>query len=109
MLSNAYRAAVVGMAKTLATELAPRGILVNNVCPGKIATDRLQRLDEARAERSGQSVEQVRAAAQQSIPLGRYGQPEEMAALVAFLVSSQASYVTGTTILCDGGLFGGLM
>ncbi len=109
MLSNALRAAVVGMAKTLSAELAPHGILVNNVCPGRIATDRLLQLDEARAARTGASVEQVRQQAQQAIPLGRYGQPEELAALVAFLASSRASYLTGATILCDGGLFAGLM
>jgi 3-oxoacyl-[acyl-carrier protein] reductase len=109
MLSNSLRAAVVGLSKTLASELAPRGILVNTVCPGRIATDRLQELDRARAERSGVPLEQVRSEAQRRIPLGRYGQPEELAALVAFLASGCASYVTGTTILCDGGLFSGLM
>ena len=109
LLSNALRAAVVGMAKTLATEIGPKGILVNNVCPGRIATDRLIQLDRSRAERSGQTIEQVRAEAQRLIPLGRYGQPEELAALVAFLASSQASYITGGTFLCDGGLFSGLM
>jgi 3-oxoacyl-[acyl-carrier protein] reductase len=109
MLSNSLRAAVVGMAKTLSTELAPHGILVNNVCPGRIATDRLVQLDRARAERTGLTVEQVRQEGQRSIPLGRYGQPDELAALVAFLVSSKASYITGTTILCDGGAYAGLM
>lgn len=109
MLSNAYRAAIIGMAKTLATELAPKRILVNNVCPGKISTDRLVHLDAARAARAGLSVEEVRAEAQRHIPLGRYGQPEELAALVTFLASSQASYITGSTILCDGGLHKGLM
>ncbi len=109
MLSNSLRAAVVGMAKTLAGELAPRKILVNNVCPGMIATDRLIELDQDRAARSGLPLEQVRLEAQRQIPLGRYGQPEELAALVAFLCSAQASYVTGSTILCDGGLYRGLM
>jgi len=109
MLSNALRAAVVGMAKTLSRELSPAGILVNNVCPGRIATDRLNQLDAARAERAGLSMEQVRLEAQQGIPLGRYGQPDELAALIAFLASSRASYITGETILCDGGLYAGLM
>lgn len=109
LLSNSLRAAVVGLAKTLAAELAPSGILVNNVCPGRIATDRLLELDQARAEREGLSVEQVRQETQRRIPVGRYGQPEELAALVTFLASSRASYITGTTILCDGGLFSGLM
>ena len=109
LLSNSLRAAVVGMAKTLSAELAHKGILVNNVCPGRIATDRLMQLDQSRSERTGLPVEQVRLEAQQTIPLGRYGQPDELAALVAFLVSGRASYITGETILCDGGLYGGLM
>ena len=109
MLSNALRAAVVGLAKTLSRELAPAGILINNVCPGRIATDRLNQLDQARADRSGLPLEQVRQAAQQTIPLGRYGQPEELAALITFLCSGRASYITGETILCDGGLYAGLM
>jgi 3-oxoacyl-[acyl-carrier protein] reductase len=109
MLSNSLRAAVIGMAKTLAGELGPRNILVNNVCPGRIATDRLLELDQERAQRVGAPLEQVRLEAQRLIPLGRYGQPEELAALVAFLASAQASYMTGATILCDGGLSAGLM
>lgn len=109
MLSNALRAGVVGMAKTLAAEVGPHGILINNVCPGRIATDRLLQLDQTRAKRDGMQLEQVRQDSQRRIPLGRYGQPDELAALVAFLASTQASYITGTTILCDGGLFGGLM
>jgi 3-oxoacyl-[acyl-carrier protein] reductase len=109
LLSNALRAAVVGLAKTLAGELGPKGILVNNVCPGRIATDRLLALDEQYSGRTGVPVEQVRLEQQRNIPLGRYGQPEELAALVTFLASSRASYITGTTILCDGGLHAGLM
>lgn len=109
LLSNAMRAAVVGLAKTLSRELAPAGILVNNVCPGRIATQRLTMLDRARSDSTGVSVEQVRMSAQQLIPLARYGQPDELAALVAFLASTRASYITGTTILCDGGLHAGLM
>ncbi len=109
MLSNALRAGVVGMAKTLSRELAPAGILVNNVCPGRIATDRLNHLDGELARRSGVPLEQVRLEAQQNIPLGRYGQPEELAALITFLASARASYITGETILCDGGVYAGLM
>jgi 3-oxoacyl-[acyl-carrier protein] reductase len=109
LLSNAMRAAVVGMAKTLAAELGPHGILVNNVCPGRIATARLLQLDQTRADREGVALEQVRLENQRRIPIGRYGQPDELGSLVAFLASNHASYITGTTILCDGGLFGGLM
>lgn len=109
MLSNAYRAALVSMAKTLAGELAADNILINNVCPGRIATDRLVALDQARAEAENVSVEEIRAQAQRQIPLGRYGQADELASLITFLASSRASYITGTTILCDGGLFRGLM
>jgi 3-oxoacyl-[acyl-carrier protein] reductase len=84
-------------------------VLVNNVCPGRIATERLLQLDRSWAERASLPLERVRQENQQRIPLGRYGQPDELAALVAFLASSQASYITGTTILCDGGLYSGLM
>lgn len=109
ILSTSYRAAIIGMAKTLAKELAADNILVNNICPGKISTDRLASLDQLTAERKAISIENVRMDAQRQIPLGRYGQPEEIASLVAFLASSQASYITGTTIQCDGGLYDGLM
>ena len=109
LLSNALRAAVVGLAKTLAGELAPQGILINTVCPGRIATDRLLELDQEQARQSGMALEQVRLEAQRLIPLGRYGQPEELASLVTFLASSRASYITGTTFLVDGGLYSGLM
>jgi 3-oxoacyl-[acyl-carrier protein] reductase len=109
LLSNSLRVAVVGLAKTLASELGPDGILVNNVCPGHIATDRLLQLERDRAERTGGSLEQVRQESQRRIPLGRYGQPDELAALITFLASAQASYITGTTILCDGGASSCLM
>jgi 3-oxoacyl-[acyl-carrier protein] reductase len=109
ILSNAYRAAVVSMAKTLSREVAPFGITVNNVCPGYISTDRLASLDQNTAEKLAIPIEQVRTESQKKIPLGRYGQPEELAALVAFLSSVQASYITGTTIQCDGGLYSGLL
>lgn len=108
LLSNVYRPAIVGLAKTLSRELAADRILINNVCPGRISTDRLAQIDAASASASGQPIERVRTEMQQRIPLGRYGQPEEFAALVSFLVSRQASYITGTTIQCDGGLHAGL-
>jgi len=109
VLSNSIRAAVIGLGKTLATELGPDGILVNNVCPGRIATDRLRDLDRDLAARTGRSPEEVARDLCRAIPLQRYGRPEELAALVAFLCSQRASYITGATILVDGGSFSGLM
>jgi 3-oxoacyl-[acyl-carrier protein] reductase len=103
LLSNAIRAAVAGWAKTLATELASENILVNCVAPGRIETERLKELDSANAQRQGRTVEEVRGANETSIPLGRYGRPEEFAAAVAFLASDRASYITGITLYVDGG------
>ncbi len=109
MLSTAYRAGVTGLAKTLAGELAPDGILVNTVCPGRISTERLADLDRLEATRRDVPLQQVRSEQQSRIPLGRYGQPNEIAALVTFLASSRGSYITGNTIQCDGGLHGGIV
>lgn len=103
ILSNAVRAAVVGLAKSLATELGPHGILVNNVCPGYTRTQRLIDLATAQARDSGRTIEDIYAAMEKSIPLGRLGEPAELAALIAFLASERASYITGTTIQVDGG------
>ena len=105
LLSNAIRTGVVGLAKTLSIELGPDNITVNNVCPGRILTDRI-RQNSRMAERmqQGQSEEEVLREVSRDIPLGRIGKPEELAALVAFLASDQASYITGTTIQVDGGL-----
>ena len=104
ILSNTYRVALVGLSKSLATELAPDGVLVNVVGPGRIATDRVAGLDAGRAEKAGVSVEQVRAETEKSIPLGRYGTAEEFAKVVAFLVSGANTYVTGQSLLVDGGM-----
>ena len=103
LLSNSLRSAVVGWSKTLATELAPENILVNCVAPGRISTQRLIELDTANAQRLGQSVTEIRAANEAEIPLGRYGEPAEFAAAVAFLASDRASYITGITLYVDGG------
>ncbi len=103
-LSNSVRGAVAGWSKTLSTEMAPHGITVNMVLPGRIDTDRVRELDAGRAERSGASVEDVRQASRAEIPVGRYGRPEEFAACVVFLASVQASYITGSMIRVDGGL-----
>lgn len=103
-LSNALRLALVGWSKTLARELAPSGITVNVVLPGRIATARIDQLDRAKAEREGRSVDEVVRESTASIPARRYGSPEEYGAVVAFLASKQASYITGSVIRVDGGL-----
>jgi 3-oxoacyl-[acyl-carrier protein] reductase len=103
-ISNALRLAVVGWAKTLANEVAPDGITVNCLAPGRIATDRVADLDRARAQREGLEVGEVERQSRQSIPVGRYGQPEELAALAAFLCSDRAGYVTGSLLRVDGGM-----
>lgn len=105
LLSNAIRPGVIGLAKSLSIELAPYNITVNNVCPGRILTDRIRqttRLEEKLQQ--GMSEEEALRGSVQDIPLKRLGKPEELAALVAFLASQQASYITGTTISVDGGL-----
>jgi 3-oxoacyl-[acyl-carrier protein] reductase len=103
LLSNSIRAGVVGLVKTLSVELAPENILVNNVCPGRLDTDRVRSLDEDRARRTGRSVEEIRQENEARIPLGRLGDPRELANLVVFLCGEPASYITGTTIQVDGG------
>ena len=101
-LSNALRAGVWGIAKTLSRELAPQGILVNVIAPGRIDTERIAELDQANAQKSGKSVEDVRKASIGGIPLGRLGRPEELANLVVFLASEAGSYITGQAITVDG-------
>jgi 3-oxoacyl-[acyl-carrier protein] reductase len=101
--SNAVRAAVQGLMKTLSSELAPDGILVNAVAPGRLDTERIHQLDSDAAGRTGRSEEEIRADHLRAIPLGRYGDPAELGAVVAFLASTRASYVTGTLIPIDGG------
>ncbi len=109
VLSNALRPAVVGLAKTLAAELGPDGILVNNVCPGYTRTDRLEELIHVRATSAGTSPESVLAQLAEGVPLRRVGEPEELAAVVAFLCSEPASFLTGATIPVDGGACRGLL
>lgn len=102
--SNLGRAALAGYLKTLSSEVAADGVTVNMVLPGRLATDRVAALDARTAERSGMSVEQARAASEATIPARRYGRPDELGAVVAFLCSAAASYVTGSQVRCDGGL-----
>ena len=102
-VSNAIRAAVTGMLKTLADEVAPYEVTVNCVAPGAIATDRLNDLMTARIAKSGQSKEEYQKDYLKPIPMGRLGEPHEFASVVAFLASTRASYVTGSTISVDGG------
>lgn len=103
-LSNLGRAGLASYLKTLATEVAPHGVTVNMVLPGRIDTDRVAALDQARAERLGTTAEAVAHESRLTIPLGRYGTPAEFAAVAAFLASDAASYVTGVALRCDGGL-----
>ena len=102
-VSNTVRWAVASWAKTLATELAPYGITVNNILPGSTRTARLEYLMQAQAERQHRSVEEVEREWLREIPAGRFGKPEEIAALAAFLASPAAAYITGTSIQVDGG------
>jgi 3-oxoacyl-[acyl-carrier protein] reductase len=108
VLSNAVRSAVIGLAKTLSRELAQDNILINNICPGRIDTERAQKLNKARADRAGRPVEEINKEMAAEVPLGRYGTAEEAADVIVFLGSERASYVTGTTIQIDGGLIRGI-
>lgn len=108
VLSNALRSGVIGLAKTLSRELAKDNILINNVCPGRIDTERHRKLSEDRARRLNRPLEEIEKQMKSEIPLGRFGAPEEAADLVVFLASERASYITGTTIQIDGGLVRGI-
>src|ERR1700676_4504841 len=102
------RLSLVGWSKTLSREVARDGITANILVPGRIATDRIRFLDEAKAKREGRTVEAVSAESTRSIPVGRYSNPEEYADTVAFLASTRASYITGSIIRIDGGLIAGV-
>ncbi len=108
VLSNAVRAAVVGLVKSLANEFGKDGILVNNVGPGFTATDRLKELAAARASASGKNEQEIFEGWAADAPLKRLGEPREVAETIVWLASERASYITGQTLLVDGGMYKGL-
>jgi 3-oxoacyl-[acyl-carrier protein] reductase len=108
-LSVATWAGVIGFAKTLSLEVGPYGITVNTICPGRISTPRLEKVYSQRPEHAGKDASQLKEDLRKETPLQRIGRPEDVAALVAFIVSSQASFITGVTIQIDGGRLGSLL
>ena len=104
ILSNTFRTGVLGLSKTLSSELGKDRVLINVLGPGRIQTERIEQLDGIRAKKSGTTLEQVRAETAKTIPLGRYGTPDEYAKLAVFLASPANTYITGQTILVDGGM-----
>jgi 3-oxoacyl-[acyl-carrier protein] reductase len=106
-VSSTLRAGLSALTKTLADQVARDGILVNAILPGHFLTDRQKHLAELRAEQQGITPEEYLAKAVDVIPLGRYGRAEELASVAAFLCSEGASYVTGSSIIVDGGLYRG--
>jgi 3-oxoacyl-[acyl-carrier protein] reductase len=109
MLSNSIRAAVTGFARTLATEVAPFGVTVNNLLPGFTATERMVELSEVTAAKENISAEQALKKFTSAVPMGRMAEPREFAALAAFLASERASYITGQSMAVDGGWIRALM
>jgi 3-oxoacyl-[acyl-carrier protein] reductase len=108
ILSNAVRSAVSGLIKSLANEYGRYGVLVNNVCPGRILTARLRSLAAKTAAARGAAAEEIERAWAAEAPVGRLGTPEEFANVVVFLASERASYVNGVSIVVDGGLVKGI-
>jgi len=108
ILSNALRAGILGLTKTLSNELAEDGILVNAVCPGRTLTRRVEELAKAQAKTTGKTCEEIIKGWESQIPLKRLAQPKEIADLVVFLASERASYITGAVFQVDGGVIKGL-
>ncbi|MEH7076090.1 SDR family oxidoreductase [Neobacillus drentensis] len=104
ILSNTFRTGIVGLAKTLASELAQYNILINTIAPGRIATDRVNHLDQVNADRLGVDRETIATQVKAGIPLKRYGTPEEFANVAVFLLSDANTYMTGSSFLVDGGM-----
>jgi 3-oxoacyl-[acyl-carrier protein] reductase len=103
VMSNTMRAGLTGYLKTLSREVAKDGVLVNSICTGMFMTDRLKELIAIRASASGRSIEAEGRLLEADIPLGRTGDPEEFGAVVAFLASERATFITGIALPCDGG------
>jgi 3-oxoacyl-[acyl-carrier protein] reductase len=103
------RIGVVGLAKTLSNELAPYNITVNNVCPAYIATERVRKLSIDVAEKQGATPDAIIRKWESQMPIGRMGQPDDVAALIAFLASERAGFITGDSIQIDGGYYKGVM
>ena len=103
--SNACRSALAAWLKTISVEVMADGVTVNGVLPGRLDTARVAALDQARAERAGTTVAEVRATYERAIPAGRYGDPDDLGAYVAWLCSDRARYQTGTFVPIDGGSF----
>jgi 3-oxoacyl-[acyl-carrier protein] reductase len=109
ILSNTMRSGVIGLAKTLSNELAPYNVTVNNVCPGYTMTERVRNLSEFLAEKQQTTPEAVIRKWESEIPMGRLGTVGEFSALVAFLASERAGFITGTSIQIDGGYYRGIL
>ena len=109
ILSNSIRSGVIGLAKSLSIELAKEGIRVNNVLPGPILTDRLRGMLGEHARRAGKTYEEMERLRQAEVPLGRLGNPEDVAGMIVFLASDRSRYVTGVTVQVDGGMVRSMM
>ncbi|MDT9026487.1 SDR family oxidoreductase [Rossellomorea yichunensis] len=104
ILSNTFRTGIVGLSKSLSRELAQDHILINTVGPGRIATERVAQLDQLNADKQNISIEEFKKQSEKAIPMGRYGEPEEFARAITFLVSDANTYLTGQSLVVDGGL-----